>query len=95
MSDNINMDGQVVPVVVQSYMDWERPAAINAEQKKDKKKKKCIFQETSMAVLNVLFLHWLSHFHMIVPNILDYTIFKKLSHFRKSIPNFISCPNFF
>jgi len=32
------MDGQAVPVIVQSYMDWERPAAINAKQKKMKNK---------------------------------------------------------
>ena len=33
------MDDQVVTVIVQSYMDWERPAAINAEQRKRWKKK--------------------------------------------------------
>jgi hypothetical protein len=50
MSDNINMDGQVVPVIVQSYMDWERPAAINAEQKKIKKQNSASSKEISTAV---------------------------------------------
>jgi hypothetical protein len=50
MSDNINMDGQVVPVIVQSYLDWERPAAINSEQKKMKKQNSASSKETLTAV---------------------------------------------
>ncbi|KAI7908103.1 uncharacterized protein BX663DRAFT_492994 [Cokeromyces recurvatus] len=42
-------DSQVVPIIVQSYMDWEGPAAIYAEGKLIRAQKAINFKETSTA----------------------------------------------
>lgn len=43
-------DNQIVPIIVQSYMDWEGPAAVNAEERSMRKQKIFNFKETSTAI---------------------------------------------
>ncbi|KAG2210886.1 hypothetical protein INT47_000040 [Mucor saturninus] len=40
MNEKYNFDSETVPVMIQSYMDWEETAAVNAAQKKAKRKTK-------------------------------------------------------
>lgn len=43
-------DNKIFPIIVQSYMDWEGPAAVNAEERSMRKQKTVNFKETSIAI---------------------------------------------
>ncbi|KAG2236291.1 hypothetical protein INT48_001354 [Thamnidium elegans] len=40
MNEEYNFDSETAPVMIQSYMDWEETAAVNAAQKEAKRKTK-------------------------------------------------------
>ncbi|CEP13172.1 hypothetical protein [Parasitella parasitica] len=51
MNDEYNFDSETVPVMIQSYMDWEETAAVNAAQKEAKRKAKPHSKEPSLDVV--------------------------------------------
>jgi hypothetical protein len=40
MNEEYDFDSETAPVMIQSYMDWEETAAVNAAQKEAKRKTK-------------------------------------------------------
>lgn len=51
MNEEYNFDSETVPVMIQSYMDWEETAAVNAAQKEAKRKTKPHSKEPSLDVV--------------------------------------------
>ncbi|KAK4513178.1 60S ribosomal protein L43 [Mucor velutinosus] len=51
MNKEYNFDSETVPVMIQSYMDWEETAAVNAAQKEAKRKTKPHSNEPSLDVV--------------------------------------------
>lgn len=48
MNGEYNFDSETVPVMIQSYMDWEETAAVNAAQKEAKRKTNSQSKEPSL-----------------------------------------------
>ncbi|KAG1132765.1 hypothetical protein G6F42_002058 [Rhizopus arrhizus] len=51
MNEEYNFDSETVSVMIQSYMDWEETAAVNAAQKEAKRKTKPHSKEPSLDVV--------------------------------------------
>ncbi|KAK4509087.1 FKBP12-associated protein [Mucor velutinosus] len=51
MNEEYNFDSETVPMMIQSYMDWEETTAVNAAQKEAKRKTKLHSKESSLDVV--------------------------------------------